>query len=181
MCNDLDGRCYRVAPKDIANARKSSDMIAKINLFCVEFLRRLRAKYLFNKQGTPEQRSIIKFLMDNYDPHTFIEHTPMDGTNNSYVKNKGDEFGVCIREKRSGRDNLHDFNTIQFVVIHELSHLSARGIGHGTEFYRNFKMLLKDAHSFGLYTPINYRKTPTDYCQIMLEDNPYFDDNIPGF
>lgn len=182
VCNNLDGRCHRVPTSHSKEkSQESSLMIAKINMFCIEFLRRLREKYLFHKQGTAEQQSIIMFLLSNYDPHTFVEHIPKDESNNSYVKNKGEEFGLCIREKQSGQDKLHDFNTIQFVILHELSHLASRGIGHGHEFFKNFKMLLQDAHSFGLYNPVDYSKKPIQYCNIMLTSNPYYLDTIPNY
>ena len=32
-----------------------------------------------------------------------------------------------------------------FVIIHELSHIMSKSIGHNSEFYDNFKFLLKEA------------------------------------
>ena len=41
--------------------------------------------------------------------------------------------------------------TLTFVAIHELSHVMSIDIGHGDEFWTNFKFLLENAEDAGIY------------------------------
>ena len=62
-----------------------------------------------------------------------------------------------------------------FVAIHELSHVMSIDIGHGDEFWTNFKFLLENAEKAGIYKNIDYKETPQTYCGMEITDNPYFD------
>ena len=68
-----------------------------------------------------------------------------------------------------------DENTLTFVAIHELGHVMTESIGHKKEFWENFKFLLKNAVTMGLYKPVDYKKKPKDYCGMTITDNPYYD------
>ena len=68
-----------------------------------------------------------------------------------------------------------DENTLTFVAIHELAHVMSKSIGHKTEFWENFKFLLKDAVKMGLYKAVDYKKKPKEYCGMTITDNPYYD------
>jgi hypothetical protein len=69
---------------------------------------------------------------------------------------------------------LIDINTLMFVALHELTHLMTESIGHKQEFWNNFKFMLKHASEEGIYDPVDYSKSPTDYCGLMIDDNPLF-------
>jgi len=70
---------------------------------------------------------------------------------------------------------LIDENTLTFVAIHELAHVMTESVGHKTEFWQNFKFLLKNAVNIKLYTPIDYKKKNQKYCGMTITDNPYYD------
>ena len=70
---------------------------------------------------------------------------------------------------------LIDENTLTFVALHELSHIATKSIGHTTEFWENFKFILKEAVKLGHYEPINYKEKPKEYCGMNITDNPYYD------
>ena len=61
-----------------------------------------------------------------------------------------------------------------FVAIHELSHTMTKSIGHRSEFWSNFKFMLENAKEAGLHEPIDYSKTPKEYCSMKITDNPYY-------
>ena len=61
-----------------------------------------------------------------------------------------------------------------FVAIHELSHIATESIGHTTEFWKNFKFLLKESVDIKIYKPEDYNKTPREYCGMSIKDNPYY-------
>ena len=62
-----------------------------------------------------------------------------------------------------------------FVALHELSHIATKSIGHTTEFWNNFKFILKEAVKIKIYEPVNYKKKPKNYCGMKITDNPYYD------
>ena len=70
---------------------------------------------------------------------------------------------------------LIDINTLTFVALHELAHLMTQSFGHKTEFWKNFKFLLKEAKEIGIYQPDDYKKSPKEYCGMKITDNPLYD------
>ena len=50
-----------------------------------------------------------------------------------------------------------------------------KSIGHTKEFWQNMKYLLKNAAKIGIYTPIDYKRKPKEYCGMKITDNPYYD------
>ena len=62
-----------------------------------------------------------------------------------------------------------------FVGIHEVAHIMTKSIGHTKEFWQNFKFLLKNAAKIGIYTPVDYKRKPKEYCGMKITDNPYYD------
>ena len=101
-----------------------------------------------------------------------IEEAPNDD-GSSYTINKGELVAICLRHKKNDHP-FHDYNTLLFVIIHEMSHIASISEGHNSEFITNFKWLLKEANKFGYYDPVNYQKLPITYCGVKVTNNPYF-------
>ena len=101
-----------------------------------------------------------------------IEEAPNDD-GSSYTINKGELMALCLRHKK-GDHPFHDYNTLQFVMIHELAHIASVSEGHNQEFINNFRFLLREAKALGYYEPVNYSNEPIYYCGIKLTNNPYF-------
>ncbi len=62
-----------------------------------------------------------------------------------------------------------------FVALHELSHVCTESIGHKQDFWQNFKWILQNAKEGGIYDPVDYKKSPQEYCGMKINDNPYYD------
>jgi len=101
-----------------------------------------------------------------------IEEAPNDD-GSSYTINKGDLVAICLRHKKDGHP-FHDYNTLLFVIIHEMAHIASISEGHNSEFITNFKWLLQQAKDLGYYEPVNYNKSPMTYCGVKVTNNPYF-------
>jgi hypothetical protein len=101
-----------------------------------------------------------------------IEEAPNDD-GSSYTINKGELMALCLREKK-GNHPFHDYNTLQFVMIHEMAHITSVSEGHNQEFINNFKFLLREANTLGYYEPVNYSKSPVNYCGIKVTNNPFY-------
>jgi hypothetical protein len=89
----------------------------------------------------------------------------------SYSENKGEKIVVCLRDKEPPHKFV-DINTVMFVVLHEMAHLMTTTTGHTPEFWTNFKKILQDAVSVGIYTPTNYSRSPVSYCGMQITDSP---------
>jgi hypothetical protein len=123
----------------------------------------------------------INQLVKNYSPSRIYEISPLNtGDATSYTEDKK-ILVLCLRHKKanaSGQHELHDINTMMFVVIHELSHMMNNEWNHGLDFWVLFKFLLLNAVEAGIYTPVNYEIHPINYCGLWLRYNPLFDSKI---
>ncbi len=135
-----------------------------------------------SQNNTPERiqsmQQFTKLLSERYDPSALEENYPLTTENTSYVNNKGQEIGFCIRANGKGAPFQKDPNLIKFVVMHEMSHLGTDEFGHTVTFWRNFKRLLQEATMWGLYVPTDYSKYPATYCRLRVTYNPMFDQNL---
>lgn len=180
-CNSVDGRCYKVSNKFDKNTHdEASRILAKLNAFSIKLIRHLRETYSWDANSNPYRRYIVEYLLHNYNPSSIIENAPDSDVNTSYVEDKGKVFALCLREKESGKNNFLPMHMLEFVVIHEMAHMASRKIGHGHEFWVNFKILLQEADKIGLHTPVNYKIHPIKYCSLDVAYNPFFDKLIPG-
>ena len=116
-----------------------------------------------------DRKEAVKRLTKKFKPHRIIEHIP----GNRYVAHsvgKGQELSLCIREKDT--DKFMDDQVILFVAIHELAHIMTVSTGHTDEFWDNMRYLMKQASSIGIYTPVDYAKSPIDYCGMKISSTP---------
>ena len=176
VCNDIDKRCYRVS-EQYRERLQASETLAILNKFCINFMRKLREKYLFNPSDE-KRAAMIRYLLSNYNPESIIENVPLDDKNTSYVEEKGKVFGICLRERITKENNFQDLPTIKFVLIHELTHMSCFSYGHGEEFWRKFKTLLRDAVDWGMIEVVDYANKPANYCSLLINYNPLLDNKI---
>jgi predicted metal-dependent hydrolase len=109
-------------------------------------------------------------LLRNFNPNNFSENTP-DSKYTSYSVNKGEKIIFCLRNKNAG-ESLVAPNVMVFVSIHELGHLMTKSIGHGPDFWLNFKILLKIAVDNNIYKEQNFKKKPEEYCGTTITDTP---------
>jgi hypothetical protein len=180
--SSLDNQRYKVIDryidKDIA-----ANMLANINMANLGLIQYMEIKYLNDptKFGSHGYK-LAKRLKERYCHTCLEENDPPDKDNTSFVEDKGEVFAMCLREKQSGRDEFQDWNTVMFVAIHEMSHIASEGYGHENEFWTNFKFLLIEAREAGLYDVVDYSQSPTNYCGLDVNYNPFYDKElmIPG-
>lgn len=77
------------------------------------------------------------------------------------------EIHFCIRS-RDGNNMIYDDNLLLYVGIHEISHLACPSEGHTKEFTQIFAYLLGVGQDVGVYTPVDFRNHPTNYCGLVL-------------
>ena len=161
----IDDNEYEVKKK-YKNHNKAADILAILNKKNEKLLSHLKEKY------KNSNKLDVDYLYENYDGDNLSENIPKNGENTSYVLNKGDAIKVCLRDKTG---KFHNINTLTFVNLHELSHLLDKEYGHKKGFWRGFQTILDEAVNIGIYKPVDYKKTPVDYCGIQIYSNPYFE------
>jgi hypothetical protein len=164
VVSTVDGNKYCV--RDRNEVSLAADLLAKTTEKCKTLV-----EYVFKKY--PKNDSVLR-LHDGFNPKQIMETLPTSEFT-AYSENKGEKLAFCLNKKKPDNNNLIDENTLMFVAIHELSHISTKSIGHKSEFWENFKFLLSEAKAAGIHTPVNYKEKPQEYCGMKINDNPYYD------
>ena len=159
--SSVTGRSYGIQEM-LTDADQTADVIGRLDLFIRDFINYLGAHHPEDKR-TERIRRNAKLLR--------LEESPMEDNVSSFTLNKGELMSLCVREKTESQA-FHDYQTLLFVVIHELAHVGSVSTGHGTEFVTNFKWLLERAAESGMYHPEDYSQKPITYCGVKVTNNP---------
>lgn len=81
----------------------------------------------------------------------------------------GENIVLCLRSRSA---KLIDENTLFYVVLHELAHVMSDDVGHTKQFGHNFQFLLTSAIKYKLWTFVDYRRQPVEYCGTALTITP---------
>ena len=164
IVSTVDGKKYCVRERN--NIQKASNLLARTTE---------KLEYLVENVGQRyPKRENVKRLVENFNPTTIKETLPTSEYT-AYSENKGEKLAFCLNKKKQNNDNLIDSNTLTFVAIHEVAHIMTVSVGHTEEFWNNFKFLLENAVELKIYTPVDYKKEPENYCGMDITDNPYYD------
>jgi len=160
------GKIYGIQ-ESLTDSTTALELLTKLDNNMMSFI-----KSLHDKLPNDER---VKRLVRGFK-HVKIEETTENehDDDTSYTINKGESMSLCLREGKHPRP-FHDYNTLCFVIIHELAHIASVSEGHNNEFIENFKFLLKEAVSMGYYSPIDYSKNPFMYCgKVKVTNNPFY-------
>ena len=156
------------------------------NRYCVREREKMELAANLLADVTQKMKDMVKYLKDK-KPEDIRTKRLVEGFNltkisetlptselTAYSENKGEKIAFCLNKRKDGT-KLIDINTLTFVALHELSHIATSSVGHGQEFWENFKWMLQNAKEAGIYSPIDYKKYPEEYCGMTINDNPYYD------
>lgn len=164
IVSDVDGRTYCV--RERSKLELAADKLADTTHKMERLVKHCRDKY-------PTRENVSR-LVEGFNPSRITETLPTSEFT-AYSENKGEKIAFCLDKRKDGRGGMIDSNTLMFVAIHELAHVATVSIGHTDEFWRNFKFLLEEANEIGIYTPVDYKRSPQEYCGMEITDNPYYD------
>jgi hypothetical protein len=164
IISDVDGNRYCV--RDRVDTKEAADLLAKVTQKMKDLV-----KYM-NEKHSDDPR--VKRLVANFNPKKISETLPTSELT-AYSENKGEKIAFCLNKTKNSPNMLIDLNTLTFVAIHELSHITTTTIGHKQDFWQNFKYLIENAKDAGIYKPVDYKKNPESYCGMTITDNPYYD------
>ena len=157
--SNIDSRTYLV--RKLHDKQKAADLLASINVDLLKLVKHLVAKYPSNEE--------VKRLFENFNPNNISEGSAQSGYT-SYSVNKGERIILCIRQK-DAEDSFVDKNVIMYVAVHELAHLATESIGHDQRFWDNFKFILQEAVTIGLYKKVDFQNNPQPYCGLKISNS----------
>lgn len=178
LVKSVDGNSYPVV-STYADQQEAADLIAGINSFTVEVIKKLKTTYLTKSPTTPDQIKgfeMASILENRYSPASLMENQPTTAKDTSYTQNKGEVISLCLREKQSGQNKFHSIDVLKFVMLHELAHIVTPEIDHSDWYWTNFRFLLEFCNIHGLYTSPNYGVHNVPYCGMTIRYNPIYDD-----
>jgi hypothetical protein len=161
-----DGNKYCV--RDRVNTDHAVELLATVIQKCKDMVKYMKEKH--------PNKPCVKRLVDGFNPSKISETLPTSELT-AYSQNKGEKLAFCLNKNKNNPTELIDINTLTFVALHELSHIMTLSQGHKREFWKNFKFLLENAKEANIYTPVDYKKKPVQFCGMDIHDNPYFDFN----
>lgn len=175
--------------EDLKNPELAAETMDRLNSVATEFISRLHEKYIAKDGLTkirPQYQKIVRegtiSLKKNFRTANMQENIPSrSGGDTSYVINKGEVFAMCLRDPNNGNEVDNKFNTLKFVLFHELSHLFSSTFGHGELFWNNFRFVLQEAIDMGLYEETDYRQNKSPYCGIDVTYSPLFDSRLSNY
>lgn len=123
-------------------------------------------------EGGLDMNERTKQFLRNYNSKNLYEISPSNLMGNtSFTEGKGRKVVFCLRDKTG---QIHEINTLMFVVLHEMTHIMNDRWGHEEYFWRLFRLVLIDAEEAQIYKPINYSIEPKNYCGMKITQNPFF-------
>ena len=159
--SSYDNNYYVV--KEAVDSEEAADILAKLKQDIFKI-----TDYLYeNRDKFPENEEYIDQLYNRIQNVSIIENTGNKYT--SYTVNKGDQIVFCLRsknEKRKGQ--LHDYNLIMYVALHEISHVACPEQGHTQLFHEIFNFICSEAIKLGMYTKIDFNRDPQEYCGMTI-------------
>ena len=179
IISEYDGNSYEVL-NIYGGKKKAAGKLGMLNLYILSLIKFMKQKYIVEKQGTVENQNFTRRLLIRYNPDAIAENFVKSGEiiNTSFVQNKGEEIRFCLREKESGESNIHNNDILQFVALHELTHIGSLEYGHDDIFWKEFKFILINAEEARIYKPFDYGVNNQNYCGLAITYNPYFDNTI---
>lgn len=151
--------------------REREKMELAANLLA-DVTQKMKDTVAYLKRNVPDDPR-TKRLVEGFNPKKVTETLPTSELT-AYSENKGEKLAFCLNRSKNG-SKLIDLNTLTFVALHELSHIATESVGHNQDFWQNFKWILQNANKAGIYSPIDYKNSPENYCGMTINDNPYYD------
>ena len=164
IISDVNGNKYCV--RDRSKLEIAADKLANVNVKLNKLVKHLGEKY-------PEKDN-VKRLVKGYNPRKIYETLPTSEYT-AYSENIGEKLAFCLDTEKNSKGRIIDDNTLMYVALHEVSHIATKSIGHGDEFWSNFKFILTESKKINVYNPIDYKNNPARYCGMNITDNPYYD------
>ena len=157
----IDDQVYIV--RDLPNSQEAANKLANLKKDILKFVDHMRK--------SNSEDSGVKRMLNNLRLNSLIECDPHHKYK-SYSVNKGEELAICLRHTSEGYP-FNENNSIMFTTGHELAHVMNLTVGHDESFWNFMKFNLEEMEKIGLYQPVDYAKSPVQYCGMSINHTPY--------
>ena len=164
--SDVDGLFYLV--RNVPDKQEASNTLAKLRQNVLTL-----SDNLYTNINNPENANYKQYITRLHERarDIIILESTQDSIYTSYSINKGEQIVFCLR-KRVLPNQLHDINLMMYVVLHEISHVACPIYdNHGPLFREIFNFITLNAMKLGMYTKIDFRSRPENYCGLMITDS----------
>lgn len=192
--SNFDGATYRVHG-DLEDPGRAADLLARLNRRATALVGSLRRRYLGSggippllpaAARTPARLSCVRNLINRYNPDNFVENSYKDSSgDSSYCIDKGAILAICLRTRAdnggaaAAAGQFQDEETLFFVTLHELTHMTIEEIDHPRRFWSAFRFILEEAEVAPVsYRSPNFERRPVSYCGIRVDYNPRYDPGV---
>jgi len=160
----LDNDYYMV--RDLSDKDTAVIMLSTIKLNIIKL-----NDYLV-KNKTDKYKDYATYIeqLDQRIKSVTIAESKESSSSTSYSVNKGEELVFCLRSKREW-NKFHNFNTIMYVALHEISHIACPEYGHGPLFKKIFAFITQVAIELNIYVHVDFNKSPEEYCGIYITES----------
>jgi len=160
----LDNDYYMV--RDLSDKDTAVIMLSTIKLNIIKL-----NDYLVNNKNDKYKEYMLYIEQLDYKIKSVtIAESKESSTSTSYSVNKGDELVFCLRSKKEW-NKFHNFNTIMYVALHEISHIACPEYGHGPLFKKIFTFMIEVAIELKIYIYVDFNKSPEEYCGINITES----------
>jgi hypothetical protein len=159
--NDLNHKKYLV--RDLPDKEEAIKMLSLIESTLKKLINRL-----LNDESTKENIDMFGYIqrisekMDDVE----IQESTADSKYTSYTVNKGELLVLCIRSKETSE--IHNFNDLLYVAIHEIAHIGCPEVGHTDLFFEINTFLIDKAIEYNIYKYTDYSLNNVEYCGMEL-------------
>lgn len=85
----------------------------------------------------------------------------------TFTHNKGTHITICLRDEN---DKFYDWNTLLYVMIHEIAHIGCPEKDHTDLFYEINTFILSEARKMNIYQYVDYAKHPVKYRNLIINN-----------
>lgn len=159
--NDLDHKKYLV--RNLPDKDEATKMLSLIESTLKKLVNRL-----LNDESVKENADMFSYIqkisekMDDVE----IQESTADSKYTSYTVNKGELLVFCIRSKETSE--IHNFNDLLYVAIHEIAHIGCPEVGHTDLFFEINTFLIDKAIEYNIYKYTDYSLNNVEYCGMEL-------------
>ena len=175
VTSSIDGREYNV--QDKPDKQAAADALAQVRAKMIALVECVKKSSGAVEGGHADDEKLygtyasrVDRLLRRFNADRIAEGNE-DVRYTTYTLNKGEAISMCLRT-RGTNDRVHDIPLLTFVAIHEMGHIVSVTEHHTPEFHANFAWLLRHAVKCGIYKVEDFKKSPRNYCGIMVSDTP---------
>ena len=174
--SDVDNDNYMV--RNRRDKIKAANLLARIkgNIYAI-------TKYMNEKIENKSVSKLKRYI--EYRPYILqlkekirnvvVKESSSNSVYTSYTVNKGEEIIFCIRSKDITNildsNNIHDFNLVMYVALHEISHVACPEYDHTPLFIKIFRFICEEGIEMGIYKKIDFPTNPQEYCGMQIKDS----------